>query len=59
VAQEERRRGSWRPRKTPVMAVGGAAENGEGKQEEDDEDLFINFAKVQGVHCKVKFSSKL
>jgi hypothetical protein len=41
------------------MAVGGAAENGEGKQEEDDEDLFINFAKVQGVHCKVKFSSKL
>jgi hypothetical protein len=30
-----------------------------GKQEEEDEDLFINFAKVQGVHSKVKFSSKL
>jgi hypothetical protein len=30
-----------------------------GKQEEEDEDLFINFAKVKGVHCKVKFSSKL
>jgi hypothetical protein len=30
-----------------------------GKQEEEDEDLFINFANVQGVHCKVKFSSKL
>jgi hypothetical protein len=30
-----------------------------GKQEEEDEDLFVNFAKVQGVHYKVKFSSKL
>jgi hypothetical protein len=30
-----------------------------GKQKEEDEDVFINFAKVQGVHCKVKFSSKL
>jgi hypothetical protein len=30
-----------------------------GKQEEEDEDLFINFAKVQGVHSKAKFSSKL
>jgi hypothetical protein len=39
--------------------MGGAAENREGKQEEEDEDLFINFAKVQGVHYKVKFSSKL
>jgi hypothetical protein len=38
--------------------VGGAAENKEGKQEEEDEDLFINFAKVQGVHYKVKFSSQ-
>jgi hypothetical protein len=38
--------------------VGGAAENKEGKQKEEDEDLFINFAKVQGVHCKVKFSSQ-
>jgi hypothetical protein len=33
--------------------------NREGKQEEEDENLFVNFAKVQGVHCKVKFSSKL
>jgi hypothetical protein len=33
--------------------------NGEGKEEEEDEDLFINFAKVQGVHCKVIFPSKL
>jgi hypothetical protein len=33
--------------------------NREGKQEEEDEDLFINFAKVQRVHCKVKFPSKL
>jgi hypothetical protein len=33
--------------------------NREGKQEEEDEDLFIIFAKVQGVHCKVKFASKL
>jgi hypothetical protein len=40
-------------------AVGGAAENREGKQEEEDEDLFVNFAKVPGVYCKVKFSSKL
>jgi hypothetical protein len=30
-----------------------------GKQEEEDEDLFVNFAKVQGVHCEAKFSSKL
>jgi hypothetical protein len=30
-----------------------------GKQEEEDEDLFVNFAKVQGVHFKVKFYSKL
>jgi hypothetical protein len=30
-----------------------------GKQEEEDKNLFVNFAKVQGVHCKVKFSSKL
>jgi hypothetical protein len=33
--------------------------NREGKQEEEDQDLFINFAKVLGVYCKVKFSSKL
>jgi hypothetical protein len=31
--------------------------NREGEQEEEDEDLFINFAKVQGVHCNVKFLS--
>jgi hypothetical protein len=30
-----------------------------GKQEEEDEDPSVNFAKVQGVHYKVKFSSKL
>jgi hypothetical protein len=30
-----------------------------GKQEEEDENLSGNFTKVQGVHCKVKFSSKL
>jgi hypothetical protein len=50
------------------LAAGGNAGNGrwaalqrnrEGKQEEEDEDLFVNFAKVQGVNCKVKFSSKL
>jgi hypothetical protein len=40
--------GGWRCRETE-----------KGKQEEEDEDLFINFAKVQGVHYKVKFSSKL
>jgi hypothetical protein len=33
--------------------------NREGKQEEEDEDLFIYFAKVLGVYYKVKFSSKL
>jgi hypothetical protein len=33
--------------------------NREGNQEEEDEDLFVNLAKVQGVHYKVKFSSKL
>jgi hypothetical protein len=40
-------------------AVGGTVENKEGKQEEEDEDLFVNFAKVQGVHYKVKFSSQI
>jgi hypothetical protein len=34
-------------------------ETEKGKQEEEDEDLFVNLAKVQGGHCKVKFSSKL
>jgi hypothetical protein len=33
--------------------------NKEGKQEEEDEDLFVKFAKVLGVYYKVKFSSKL
>jgi hypothetical protein len=32
--------------------------NREGKQEEEDEDLFVIFLKVQEVHCKVKFPSK-
>jgi hypothetical protein len=60
VAQEERRRGSWWPGKMPAMSGGWRCrETEKGKQEEEDEDLFINFAKVQGVHCKVKFSSKL
>jgi hypothetical protein len=40
--------GGWRCRETE-----------RGKQEEEDEDLFVNFVKVQGIHCKVKFSSKL
>jgi hypothetical protein len=30
-----------------------------GKQEEEDEDLFVNFVKVPGVYYNVKFSSKL
>jgi hypothetical protein len=41
-----------------MPAMGGAAENREGKQEEEHEDLFVDFAKVQGVHCKTKFSSQ-
>jgi hypothetical protein len=46
--------------KTPMMGSGRCCRETErGKQEEEDEDLFGNFAKVQGVHCKVKFSSKL
>jgi hypothetical protein len=60
VAQEERRGCSWRPGK--MMAMGGGRRYREtemGKQEEEDEDLFVNFAKVQGVHYKIKFSSKL
>jgi hypothetical protein len=45
-----------------MSAMGGrrcCRETERGKQEEEDEDVFISFAKVQGVHCKVKFSSKL
>jgi hypothetical protein len=60
VEQEERRRGSCQSRKTLAMGGGRRCRETErGKQEEEDEDLFINFAKVKGVHCKVKFSSKL
>jgi hypothetical protein len=56
MAQEERRGGSWQPGETPAMGCGRRCRETErGKQEEEDEDLFINFAKVQGVHCKVKF----
>jgi hypothetical protein len=44
VVQEERRGGSWRPGETP--AIGGrrrCRETERGKQEEEDEDLFVNF----------------
>jgi hypothetical protein len=44
----------------PMMGGGRRCrETKRGKQEEEDEDLFVNFAKVQEVNCKVKFSSKL
>jgi hypothetical protein len=47
VAQEEWRRGSWRPGKMPAMGGGRRFRKTErGKQEEEDEDLFVNFAKV-------------
>jgi hypothetical protein len=60
LAQEERRGGSWQLGETPAMGGGQRCRETErGKQEEEDEDLFVNFAKVQGVHYKVKFSSKL
>jgi hypothetical protein len=60
VAQEERRGGSWQPGEMLVICSGRRCRETErGKQEEEDKDLFINFAKVQGVQCKVKFSSKL
>jgi hypothetical protein len=60
MAQEERRGGSWRSGETPTMGGGRRCKETErGKQEEEDEDLFVNFAKVQGVHCKIKSSSKL
>jgi hypothetical protein len=46
--------------KTPAMGGGRRCRETErGKQEDEDEDVFVNFAKVQGVPCKVKFSSKL
>jgi hypothetical protein len=60
VAQEERQGGSWRLGKTLTLGGGRHCRETEmGKQEEEDQELFISFAKVQGVHCKVKFSSKL
>jgi hypothetical protein len=59
VAQEELQGGSLRPGKMPAMGGGRRCRETEGKQEEEDEDLFVNFAKVPGVYCKVKFSSKL
>jgi hypothetical protein len=60
VAQKERRGGSWWPGQTPAMGGGRRCREIErGKQEEENEDLFVNFAKVQGVHYKVKFSSKV
>jgi hypothetical protein len=49
VARENASNGRW----------AALQRNREGKQEEEDEDLFVNFAKVQGVYCKIKFSSKL
>jgi hypothetical protein len=60
VAHEEQRRGSWWSGKTPTMGGRRRCRKTErGKQEEEDEDLFVNFVKVQGVHYKVKFPSKL
>jgi hypothetical protein len=60
VAQEKQRGGSWRPGETPSMGGGRRCREAErGKQEEEDEDVFVNFCKISGVHCKVKFSSKL
>jgi hypothetical protein len=46
VAQEERRGGSWQSGETPAMGGGRRCREIErGKQEEEDEDLFINFCK--------------
>jgi hypothetical protein len=48
VVQEERQRGSWQSGKTPT--IGGwrrCRETKKGKQEEEDEDPFVNFAKVK------------
>jgi hypothetical protein len=60
VAREERRGGSWQPGEMPAMGGGRRCRETErGKQEEEDKDLFVNFVKVQGVQCKIKFSSKL
>jgi hypothetical protein len=47
VAQEERRGGSWRPGETPAMGGGQRfRETERAKEEEEDDDLFVNFAKV-------------
>jgi hypothetical protein len=47
VAQEERRGVSWQPGEMPVMGSRRhCRETERGKQEEEDEDLFVNFVKV-------------
>jgi hypothetical protein len=47
VAQEDQQGGSWRPGETPAMGdERRCRETERGKQEEEDEDLFVNFAKV-------------
>jgi hypothetical protein len=44
VAKEKWRGGSWRPGAMPVMGGGWSCRETErGKQEEEDEDLFVNF----------------
>jgi hypothetical protein len=53
VAQEERRRDSWRSGKT--LAMGGGRRYREierRKQEEEDEDLFINLQKFKEFTVK-------
>jgi hypothetical protein len=56
VVRVGRRRGSWRSGKMPAIGGGWSCRKIErGKQEEEDENMFVNFAKAQGVHCKVKF----
>jgi hypothetical protein len=45
-----------------MPAMGGVRrcrETERGKQEEEDEDLFVNFVKVLGAYCNIKFCSKL
>jgi hypothetical protein len=53
VAQEEWRRGSWWPGKTPAMGGGRhCRETERGKQEEEDEDVFINLQKFKEFTVK-------
>jgi hypothetical protein len=53
VALEERRRGSWRPGKTPAMGGGRRCrETKRGKQEEEDKDLFVNLQKFKEFTIK-------